>query len=252
MLRKTLISGKWSSGCQTRPNIREAVAVAISISCCSSALAETNAPPQPRAPSTPKANWYMPDDQDLLEDLWKGVLSNSPEVQSILKGKPVDEQARLLKLFGDVLPLEPSARPTELALTDPNLEPTYPVPGRQTPAYALPVLAMRSVVPGVTPQISYEAALRVYNLALMDGRVQLLADKVQRIYYAYLSSFILLKQSQSKSGSSTEQSLLLNQKLIELRNQLIELAGLDCVKNLDGQLSRPNRIFNKISGRIFH
>lgn len=126
-----------------------------------------------------------------------------------------------------------------IALTIPSLEPTYPVPGGQAPAYLLPAIAKHEGRRGHSSALAGDsiAGLKMLGNERRVGRV---LDELCLVYQGYKSRCSVLRKldreaqydSSEKSAQVERRQMLISDR-DNLRKQLVELVGEDAVNNLD-------------------
>lgn len=137
-----------------------------------------------------------------------------------------------------------AAKTTILALTDPNLEPTYPAIEKRPPNYLLPAKArdsawgqtlkdVETLATAETPEQSKKARLsNSYNVSLI--RIfRNYADKLKHFYTDYLAALSLF--SSSSLDAKPDAAMLKRQaeQLLDCRTALVGLCGENSVNKFD-------------------
>jgi hypothetical protein len=184
------------------------------------------------------------EEEQPLRDLWAATIKNSPVLQLLIKQTfhQLDEKAhsKLLEVIDDVI-ADKRRSPfggAILSLTDPNLEPSYPVPGGQAAPYLLPRRAKENPSPLYR---QYSIASKHQDVLSSSGQpdktVRGFANELVRLYCRYRDWSQLLAEAQTQvhpNSPSTMDSLL--QQRENYRKQLVLLAGAQAVDQLDQQL----------------
>jgi hypothetical protein len=191
-------------------------------------------------------------DRKLLEPLWKAVCERSSELKSVSESliKRGWTNERIIEFFDSVWH-EHLARVSKdpsgfgISLTEPSLEPTYPVPGGQAPAYLLPSIAKSGGLRGYSGT-SIGASSTVASALLwrsQDGRVRRALENLCLLYKGYKSRCTVFKKLEkeiqddpSNKFTHLDRMLMITTDRNNLRKQLVELVGEDTVKKLDDDL----------------
>lgn len=192
-------------------------------------------------------------DKKTLEPLWKAFCERSTEMKSVSQtlvqrgwtAERVSEffdrvfQAQALRLSNV------SSSKFGIALTIPSLEPTYPVPGGQAPAYLLPAMAKHEGRRG-NSSASIGDGTRVASAMLwrpQEGQVRRALDNLCLIYQGYISRCAVFRKVEKEiqgdpsiKSTQLDRLIMLTSDRNNLRKQLVELVGENAVKKLDDDL----------------
>lgn len=168
-------------------------------------------------------------------------MKNSPELQALIqKEYPTltpEEEEGLVDIVENVNPVGhhgPQGCGSAISLTIPSLEPNYPEPGRNIPAYLLPQYAKKQPYPIFNHQDTSRNLLAALGFARSELKYRLIgiAQDLFVRYREYCSSLEVLAEMRPATAVFEAAS----HRCVVNRNKLVMIAGEKAVEHLDEQL----------------